>query len=96
MKDDLKKVEIEISDLKTEVSGIKANMATKQELRSLHVFVLETKQHFDARFNWLHEGIDDVTLLVGNKEKDFKTKIKHHDKRLKRLEKKAGLAPLAA
>ncbi len=96
MKDDLKKLETKVSGLKTEVTGIKANMATKQELRSLYVFVLETKQHFDARFNWLHEGIDNVTLVLENKGKDFTSKIRHHDKRIKRLEKKAGLAPLAA
>lgn len=44
----------------------------------------------------VEEGVDQVLTVLVNVDKRLSSDIQHHDKRLKRLEKKAGLAPLAA
>ncbi len=68
---------------------IKESMATKEDL-------MRERQKTDKQFEWLHEGIDQTLIVLGNVEKKLETKIINHEHCIKRLEKKAGLAQTAA
>lgn len=68
--------------------------AQLEQLLQLALQPVQTKM--DRQFEWLREGVDQTLILLGNIEKRLETKIDNHEHRIKQLEKKAGLAQIAA
>jgi hypothetical protein len=92
---ELQPLKQDVRKLETNVESIHLNMVEKQELRIVRLQLMQTKEYFDNRFNWLQEGIDQVLVVMGNKEKEVGAHLKDHDKRIKRLERKTGLVKAA-
>lgn len=73
--------------LQAALEPMKQNMATKEDLQRI-------VQKTDKQFAWLRDGIDQTLSILWNMEKKFGSNIANHEHRIKRLEKKAGLAQI--
>lgn len=96
----LQVIQTELQPIKTEIAEMRENMVTKKEADrfatkdDLHRFA--TKDDLDRAIKGVNVGIDQVLTVLVNVDKRLTQKTNNHDVRIKRLEKKTGLATMVA